>query len=462
MNLKWSQQFQSYLNDFENRYKSSQTHLSPLGFALSQKILPIDQYLKWAQSTYHLPLITEDYFSGHLPSIEDWKSWKSEYQWTEEIVPIGIWDGHLLVACLEIPNQFPASFYPIFLLADFKNTQRTFQFYKNTDKGSESAKKLKDLIQQPEAQQHSYSAPASTHSQPKTTPKNDFQMVELSDEPAIEIIDDAIVLDQDQPEGLNLTLNTESVAASNPKIQKGGGEITFDSLDILSTPPKEEISLKFSNVEVNSGLSKKAEKDSVTGFTNTGMTSTKLGLTTNTIVGIQLPTNIQNEINKGLPYFIAIKKDNPSNFEVLTQGYFTKVTNLFDKFILIAIDPSELHAVPVSWSDNIAPRSKDLEKLDLTEPSIFKIVASTLKSYHGYIVLNENNEKFFEFWNQGQVPGNITMVPLIIRNKLVGMWMGLGESNTYNWNTLKQMEAKSKELCESFNNMFKDVNADAA
>ena len=71
------------------------------------------------------------------------------------------------------------------------------------------------------------------------------------------------------------------------------------------------------------------------------------------------------------------------------------------------------------------------------------------------------NEKFFEFWNQGQVPGNITMVPLIVRNKLVGMWMGLGESNTYNWNTLRQMETKSKELCETFTDMFTD-SADAA
>ena len=125
LNLKWSQHFQSYLADFENKYTAAQTHLSPLGFALGQKILPADQYLKWAQTSYHLPLITDDYFNAHLPSVEDWKSWKSEYQWSEEIVPVGIWDGHLLVACLEIPLRFPASFYPIFLLADFKNTPRT-------------------------------------------------------------------------------------------------------------------------------------------------------------------------------------------------------------------------------------------------------------------------------------------------------------------------------------------------
>lgn len=462
LNLKWSQQFQSSLTDFENKYKSAQTHMSPLAFALSQKIIPADQYLKWAQTSYHLPIITDEYFNAHLPSIEDWKSWKSEYQWSEEIVPIGIWDGHLLVACIEIPSQFPAAFYPIFLLADFKNTQRTFQFYKNTDKGSESAKKLKDLIQQPE--------PAIAKKE------KEFEILELSDEahPAMATEEELVLATEEQPEGLNLNFSgvapipsppsaLESITSDKKPVTTAVEVISFDSLDILSTPPKEEISLKFSNVDVNSSVSlKKPERETTTGLTSTGMTSTKIGgITNNTTIGAQLPSAIQNEINKGLPYFIAIKKDNPTNFENITQSYFSKVTNLFDKFILIAIDPSELHAVPVSWSDNISPRSKDLEKLDLTEPSIFKTVASTLKSYHGYIVLNESNEKFFEFWNQGQVPGNITMVPLIIRNKLVGMWMGLGESHTYNWATLKQMETRSKELCESFNTMFKE-SADAA
>lgn len=450
LNLKWSQHFQSYLNDFENKYTSAQTHLSPIGYALSQKLIPADQYLKWAQTAYHLPLLKDDYFNAHLPSVEDWKSWKSEYQWNEEIVPVGIWDGHLLVACLEIPPRFPASFYPIFLLTDFKNTQRTFEFYKNTDKGSESARKLKDLIQQPES--------VAQKAAPKKNAVPEFAAVELSSEPEVLEITDESQSSEDQPDGLNLSF--EPVASTTPAVKMTPvNELSFESLDINSSPASEEISLKFTNVDVTS---KKTSPDGNTGFTNTGMTSTKMSFTMNTTVGSQLPSAIQSEINKGLPYFIAIKKDNPSNFENVTQGYFAKVSNLFDKFILIAIDPSELHAVPVSWSDNVSPRSKDLEKLDLTEPSIFKTVTSTLKSYHGYIVLNESNEKFFEFWNQGQVPGNITMVPLIVKNKLVGMWMGLGESNTYNWNTLKQMEAKGKEMCESFSNMFKESTTDAA
>jgi hypothetical protein len=457
MNLKWSQQFQQYLNDFENKYSASKSHLSPLGFALSQKIIPMDQYLRWAQLTYHLPMITDDYFNTHLPSVDDWKNWKSEFQWSEEIVPIGLWDGHLLVACLEIPARFPASFYPVFLLADFKHTQRTYEFYINSEKGSESAKKLKEFIK-----------PA----QPEPVVKRDPEVLVLSDIDAPpEQIEQVIEIQEEQPEGLNLSIQPEVIAPNaNPLTATAAPtEISFDNLDILSSPGKEEISLKFTNVEVNSSVTgKKTAPEPSTGLTNTGMTSTKMGLTANTTlttVGSHLPLAVQSEINKGLPFFIAIKKDNPTNFENVTQALFAKSTNLFDKFILIALDSSELQAVPVSWSDNISPRSKDLEKLDLTEPSIFKTVANTLKSYHGYIVLNENNEKFFEFWNQGAVPGNITMVPLIVRNKLVGMWMGLGESNSYNWNTLKQMEARAKELCETFTNMYKDgaaASTDAA
>lgn len=471
MNLKWSQQFQNYLADFENKYKAAQSPLSPLGYALSQKIIPMDQYLKWAQTAYHLPVINDDYFNTHLPSAEDWKSWKTEFQWSEEIVPIGLWDGHLLVACLEIPARFPASFYPIFLLADFKHTQRTHQFYINSDKGSESAtKKMKEMMS---AQSPAITQPTKPIQAPVIAK---IETLELSDSSSEESNNDAEVLElnlnEEQPEGLNfsiesLSTNTPQLSVSKPAAKtstqpSAPTEISFDSLDILSNPGKEEISLKFTNVEVTSGSGKKIIKDGNTGITNTGMTNvTSIGNLT-TISNTNLPASIQNEINNGLPYFIAIKKDNPTNFETITQAYFAKTSNLFSKFILVAVDPSELHAVPVSWSDTINPRSKDLEKLDLNEPSIFKTVASTLKSYHGYIVLNESNEKFFEFWNQGQVPGNITMVPLIVRNKLVGMWMGLGESNTYNWNSLKQMEARGKEMCETFSNMFKDSKSTAA
>lgn len=446
MNLKWSQQFQSYLVDFEDKYKAAQSKLSPVGYALSQKIIPMDQYLKWAQTAYHLPIINDDYFNTHLPSAEDWKSWKSEFQWSEEIVPIGLWDGHLLVACLEIPTRFPASFYPVFLLADFKHTQRTYEFYINSEKGSESAKKLKALL--------------NAQSTPEPRP---IETLELSDVSSEDNPPEALELnpEEEQPEGLNFSIESATPEKTAAPVA-APTEISFDNLDILSSPGKEEISLKFTNVEVNSSISKKTIKDGNTSITNSGLTGvTSIGNMT-TISNTNLPTSIQNEINKGLPYFIAIKKDNPGNFETITQGFFSKASNLFNKFIIIAVDPSELHAVPVSWSDTITPRSKDLEKLDLNEPSIFKTVASTLKSYHGYIVLNESNEKFFEFWNQGQVPGNITMVPLIVRNKLVGMWMGLGESNTYNWNTLKQMEARSKELCETFSNMFKENDSAAA
>lgn len=475
LNLKWAPSFQQFLSGFENKYSLAQSHLSPIGYALSQKIIPADQYLRWAQIAYQLPVVSDDYFNAHLPSVDDWKSWKTEFNWTEEIVPIGIWDGHLLIACLEVPARFPASLYPIFLLSDFKNTQRTFQFYKNSDKGSESAKKLKDMIQQPEAfevmPQETFiptaiqPAPLQTASQ--QTPSH-FDPFELSDEPAAEEIieENSKLHSHDEPVGLSFNISTDSLPPSVPsktKVTAAPAEFSFENLDKLSTPQKEELSLKFTNVSFNSADSQKKTTKEVTSTTNTGMTSSKQDVTLHTAFNTTvLPSPIQNEINKGLPYFIAIKKDNPTNFESLTQGHFTKSSNLFEKFILIAIDPSELNAVPVSWSDNISPRSKDLEKLDLTEPSIFKTVASTLKSYHGYIVLNESNEKFFEFWNEGQVPGNITMVPLIVRNKLVGMWMGLGESNTYNWNTLRQMESKGKELSEAFTNLHKDNAVEAA
>lgn len=160
-----------------------------------------------------------------------------------------------------------------------------------------------------------------------------------------------------------------------------------------------------------------------------------------------------------MPYLVSLKKQNTHDFETYSQDIFNKGKSVYDKMILFAIDPSESFTIPVSWTDTINPRNKNIDGILLSEPSVFKIVTSTIKSYHGYVVLNELNEKFFDFWNLGQVPGNITLCPIIINNKLIGFLMGLGETNSYNWSTLKKMESLTNEMTHFYNKKSKEPKA---
>ena len=98
--------------------------------------------------------------------------------------------------------------------------------------------------------------------QPEPVPvKKPFEGVVLSEESEsdLEVIDDKLIDLQEEPEGLKLNFST--VSAAMPDIgSNASNEISFDSLDINSAPAKEEISLKFTNVEVNSSVNNLTKK----------------------------------------------------------------------------------------------------------------------------------------------------------------------------------------------------------
>lgn len=419
---KWYLQFSNYLKNFEEEYNQSRSELSPIAYALKNGKIPYQDYIKWAQKTYNLPYVKDDYFKSQLPPTDEWKDWKSEYKWSSEIIPLGLWDGHLLIACLEIPLQFPVSLHPVFVLADLHNIEKTYHYYLNSEKGTSTAKeKIKDTT------------PVSSQkpSSPKEETAQSFELLDLTDTPEEEIL--VITEPEETPEGLSLEVK--------PQKLKVVEDSPFNIFEDQSP------SAKIDNAVSNPSI-KQDDSSSI-------KTKSEIDISTS----LHLPDKVQEDINKGMPYLVSLKKENTQYFESFTQEIFSKNKNVYDKMILFSIDPSESFTVPVSWTDSITPRSKNIESISLAEPSVFKIVCSTIKSYHGYVVLNEINEKFFDFWNLGQVPGNITMCPIIVKNKIVGFLMGLGEPNAYNWGTLKKMESITTETIAFFNDFFEHAKA---
>ncbi len=74
------------------------------------------------------------------------------------------------------------------------------------------------------------------------------------------------------------------------------------------------------------------------------------------------------------------------------------------------------------------------------------MVVSTQKPFHGYISLNEINEKFFEDWNQGRIPDHVTITPILVEEKLVGMLVGFAEKSAYNKVSLHLAEKLSLDF----------------
>lgn len=101
---------------------------------------------------------------------------------------------------------------------------------------------------------------------------------------------------------------------------------------------------------------------------------------------------------------------------------FTQMKVFFNQCMIFLFENQKLKPWKHDGSWTKTPQISD--EIDLSTPSIFRIVAETKKPYHGHVIPNPINDAFFAAWNQGKYPEHITMSPLIVKNQLVGMILG--------------------------------------
>jgi hypothetical protein len=83
--------------------------------------------------------------------------------------------------------------------------------------------------------------------------------------------------------------------------------------------------------------------------------------------------------------------------------------------------------------------------IDLTNPSIFRVVKQTKLPYHGYVVPNLINDSFFQTWNKGDYPQHVTIVPVLYEKNLVGMLLGTATSAQAPKISLESLQALGHE-----------------
>jgi hypothetical protein len=127
--------------------------------------------------------------------------------------------------------------------------------------------------------------------------------------------------------------------------------------------------------------------------------------------------------------------------------------------MLLAIGDKDRLVKPLLWDDGFEVQNPPNSEFNLKTPSIFKIVSGTQKPYHGYVVLNDLNESFFESWNHAQIPDHVTIVPMLEGDLVVGMLMGFGEKSSGNRTVLQFAEKVAKDLSKT---IFKNSSPKAA
>jgi hypothetical protein len=107
-------------------------------------------------------------------------------------------------------------------------------------------------------------------------------------------------------------------------------------------------------------------------------------------------------------------------------GQFDQVLNsmkrYFDQSMVLMFTNGILE--PKAWDSTWVKIPNTQLAVDLSTPSIFRIVNETLHPYHGYIVANQINDSFFGNWNRGQYPEYVTICPIVHDKKIYGMILG--------------------------------------
>jgi hypothetical protein len=139
------------------------------------------------------------------------------------------------------------------------------------------------------------------------------------------------------------------------------------------------------------------------------------------------------------------KKYTPEITQKVTQ-VLAQMKAHFEKTLILSIDDKESSLAAFAWDDSFKEVLDKNARIPLKTPSIFNIVAATQKPFHGYISINEVNEKFFEEWNFGIIPDHITITPIVVGEQLVGMVVGLAQKSAFNKATLSFAEKVSNEF----------------
>ncbi len=359
MSIKnWKEQFQEELRSISSSYSKDTAPSSILMHALKQQAIPEEVYYSWAQENYQVPFVKSPFFTSPKFQKKVWDKWKSQYDWHQAFLPLGEWDGHILIGCLD-PSERASELPAIYLLCRLEDLETAWSNYGGT------------------TQKATQSPPAQVNAAPP--PTNQRIVAQLTPQ-------------AEMPQTVQPTL----------KINEEPAKVT------IKTPSLE-------SRKITSNDAKKSEEKILNENTSTAPDKEKR------------------------TYFLEVlHKDKQQQFLNQAKVTFDSMHTFFSKSFILAVDNQNQICKPVIWDESF--NGTQCEPINLSSPSMFRIVNTTSKPYHGSVTLNEINEKFFNEWNKKEIPSHVTIVPLMSNQKVIGMLVGFGDATANNKAILNNVE----------------------
>lgn len=369
-----------------------------------------------------LPILSNSFFEKHRPQLSVFQKWQSASQWSAHFMPIYEWDDVLFVGCSQMPAKaVQANCKVVFVLCTTEVLNNLWEeFQSPTVIMQQSAPSSNDM---PEG----LSAMNLPSAAPQTVSFDDLGI--SADEAPLNEFPQEEVPAEESLEGLDLgNIPAPSLSFSNDVSAEPTVVLVPTNSAVAETLPPAPSLEKTAIVHTQEPIPAKAPVDS----DKTRDTQTKA----------HAPT-------------LASMSSSNATADQVFQDIFKEMEKNFEKSMLLIKKGDQV--IPWKWSSQFQSSNPQGTKtvIPLLTPSPFRIVFRSQKSYHGYIVPNDQTNKFFAEWNGSQIPDHLTLSPILIDDNIVGMILGIGSKTADTKTTLLQTE----HLAESLSKKFKTTPA---
>lgn len=389
--------------------------LTELGYALIHNQIDEQEYLSWARAQFEMCSVDMNFFQKHPAPLQLLKRLKESYAWGPEILPMLEWDGHLIVLALEKPTiEIPKELKPIVLLAPVRELHRYW---------SECLEQLESAV-------------AETPEGESLEAGGLLEGISLEPPSAVTGLDFSGIRPK-TPDDTAIITRIENTKIENTKTQKPKPkELKNTDLEATQTdarvspPPTTEIS-----IEINTVIAKSPPKPLATKAAPS-------------ILAPKTPEKIATPevIKKAEPQVLAVVNPSAPILSEKVLLALSQYAHIYESRCFVEFQPEQKTARVTQWPSD-ANVSMTPTSMPLDQDSFLKIVAKTQKPYHGHLVKTPVVEQFFKEINKGQIPENVTLVPVVKNGDVVGALMGWGPKTTYSLTVLREIERIVHNLC---------------
>lgn len=361
--------------------------------------IDIGAYFNWAKEQYGLAYLEAPYFKQE-PNRALWSQIHSVANWSPWMLPIEQWDGVVFVACVEPPAEHTWSFPVSYVLADPNQLEQLWQRLHHSVDTAESVA------------QNTATATMSEVMDGKTLFNIPLGLGKA------EVMNAA-----SGPSGLNLSKLVVPETSTTPEaFQKLGVNIAEPLPPVIAmpgltaataapTPAPAAAPVTVANVAPAAGLTviqPPAPAAKEAPFAETPPEPTReINVTAGPI-----------DIGTGPDQISSATSD-----DQCLAWFFKQLRSRFSTSLALIYHKNSLSGW--KWDSSIKPTQAQFN-ISFDGPSLFRIAARTLRSYHGHVVENPIHQAFFQAWGFAKPPVHVTAVPIIVSGAFHGLFVCIG------------------------------------